>query len=98
MIEFKNEYKSTRSGFQHISKLYLNNELLTVAKCNYINRTWEVYSFQSSMKKAVSQAIESEISQEKIKRGIKRLTKELKENIVNTSTTIQQLREKYKNL
>jgi hypothetical protein len=49
-----NEWKKTRNGFKHESTL-LNNtpfELMKV-KVNYINRTWERFQFESSMKKLV---------------------------------------------
>ncbi len=92
-MEFKNEYKSSRSGFSHISKLYHESgNLLAEAKCNYINRTWEVYPFQSSMRQAVAKAIENEIKQQKYQMGIKRLTKEKLAEIEAYSSTIQQLK------
>lgn len=97
-MEFRNVSKGTRNGFCHITELYLEGELLTTVKCSYLNRTWESYPFQSSMKQAVNKAIESEISAEKTERKIKRLTKELKDDIVNSSTIIQKLKEKYKTL
>ena len=75
-MEFKNEYKSNRNGFSHTSRLYHESgNLLAEAKCNYLNRTWEVYPFQSSMRQAVAKAIENEIKQQKYQMGIKRLTK-----------------------
>ena len=92
-MEFKNEYKSSRSGFSHISKLYHESgNLLAEAKCNYINRTWEVYPFQSSMRQAVAKAIENEIKQQKYQMGIKRLTKEKLAEIEAYSSTIKQLK------
>jgi hypothetical protein len=97
-MEFKNEWKKTRSGFAHITKLFNKGNLLVEVKCNYLNRTWESYRFQSSMKQAVHVAIENEISVEKTERGIKRLTKKLREEIVNESKLIQQLKEVQKSL
>jgi len=92
-MEFKNEYKSSRSGFSHTSRLYHESgNLLAEAKCNYINRTWEVYPFQSSMRQAVAKAIENEIKTQQAQMGIKRLTKEKRAEIEAYSSTIQQLK------
>jgi hypothetical protein len=92
-MEFKNEYKSSRSGFSHTSRLYHESgNLLAEAKCKYINRTWEVYPFQSSMRQAVAKAIENEIKTQQAQAGIKRLTKEKRAEIEAYSSTIQQLK------
>jgi hypothetical protein len=93
-MEFKNEYNSSRSGFSHTSRLYHESgNLLAEAKCNYINRTWEVYPFQSSMRQAVAKAIENEIKTQQAQMGIKRLTKEKRAEIEAYSSTIQQLKD-----
>lgn len=97
-MEIKNEYKSARSGFTHVSKLYRNNALVCEAKCHYINRTWESYPFQSSMKKVVSMAIEKEITEQKRFQGIKRLTQAKRQEIINYSSWINELTTKYKSL
>lgn len=55
---FVNESKGTYNGFKHISKLFKNNYLLNESKVNYINRTWEYYTFQTSMKKCIYELIE----------------------------------------
>ena len=62
-IEFKNSYGSTRSGFYHKTELHIDSEF--ILECNYINRTWESYPYQSVMKDALYNAIESEILREK---------------------------------
>ena len=97
-MEIINEYKSTRSGFNHISKLYRNNALICKATCHYINRTWENYTFQSSMKKVVKMAIEKEIAEQKRFQGIKRLTQANRQEIINYSSWINELTTKYKSL
>ncbi len=97
-MEIINEYKSTRSGFTHVSKLYRNNALVCKAKCFYLNRTWESYPFQSSMKKVLKVAIEKEIAEQKRFQGIKRLTKEKRQEIINYSSWINELTTKYKSL
>ena len=98
-MEFKNEYKSTRSGFSHTSRLYSDTgDLISEATCRYLNRTWESYDFQSSMKAAVLKAIDSEIQKQKNLQGIKRLTQKKRDEIINYSSTIAQLRERYRTL
>jgi hypothetical protein len=96
-MKFKNTYNSSRSGFSHTSELY-NGNLIATAKCNYINRTWEVYPFQSSMRQAVAKAIDNEINSQKYQMGIKRLTKEKQAEIEAYSSIIQQLKTLYKTL
>ena len=97
-IEFINTAKSTRSGFYHKTELYIDSEFILECKCNYLNRTWESYSYQSVMKQALHEAIESEILREKNLKGIKRLTKQLRETIVKESTLIQALTNKINSL
>lgn len=98
-MEFKNTYNSSRNGFSHTSRLYNDNgNLISTAKCNYINRTWEVYPFQSSMRQAVAKAIDNEIKTIKDQIGIKRLTKEKQSEIEAYSSIIQQLKTLYKTL
>lgn len=98
-MEFKNEYKSTRSGFSHITKLYDNEDnLLAVEKRNYLNRTWEVYPFQSSMRGAVTNAINNEIQRQKTLQGIKRLTEKKRAEICSYSSIINQLKTLYQTL
>ena len=97
-IEFINTAKSTRSGFYHKTELYIDSEFILECKCNYLNRTWESYPYQSVMKDALHNAIESEILREKKLKGIKRLTKQLRETIVKESTLIQTLTNKRNSL
>jgi hypothetical protein len=98
-MEFKNEWNKTRSGFSHTSELYdNNNNLLATSKCNYLNRTWESYSFQTSMKDAVHKAIENEIQFQKDLQGIKRLTQQKRDEIINYSSIINELKTLYKTL
>ena len=97
-IEFINTAKSTRNGFYHKTGLYINSEFILECKCNYLNRTWELYPYQSAMKKALYKGIESEILREKNLKGIKRLTKQLRETIVKESTLIQALTNKRNSL
>ena len=97
-IEFINSYGKTRNGFYHKTELYIDSEFILECKCNYLNRTWESYPYQSVMKEALYEAIESEILREKNLKGIKRLTKQLRETIVKESTLIQALTNKRNSL
>jgi hypothetical protein len=54
---FVNDFKSTRSGFNHYAKLFYNATLLSEAKVCYINRTWEEYRYQTVNRRAVERAI-----------------------------------------
>ena len=97
-IEFINTAKSTRGGFYHKTELHIDSEFILECKCNYLNRTWESYPYQSVMKESLYKAIESEILREKNLKGIKRLTKQLRETIVKESTLIQALTNKRNSL
>ena len=97
-IEFINSYGKTRNGFYHKTELYIDSEFILECKCNYLNRTWESYPYQSVMKEALYKAIEIEILREKNLKGIKRLTKQLRETIVKESTLIQALTNKRNSL
>ena len=64
-IVFVNTWRGTRSGFMHETELYINGWAATAAKCHYINRTWERYSYQSVLLQAVHNLQEEEIGREK---------------------------------
>lgn len=54
-FQFVNESYSTRNGFAHKSKLFINGLYEAEATVGYINRTWECYPFQTVMLKVVRQ-------------------------------------------
>lgn len=56
--EFICEWKNTRNGFKHECRLFKNGTFETSATCNYINRTWESYEYQSVMLRAISILLE----------------------------------------
>lgn len=56
-FEFVNESGNTRHGFYHESVLLLNGYQLGKNRCNYLNRTWECYRYQSCMKELVHDLI-----------------------------------------
>lgn len=55
--EFVNESGITRNGFFHKSTLFKNGNEIISSRCNYLNRTWECYKFQTSMKCCVRDLI-----------------------------------------
>ena len=64
-IIFINTWRGTGSGFLHETELYIDGWAATAAKCHYINRTWERYSYQSVMLEAVHKLQEEETEREK---------------------------------
>ena len=64
-VTFINTWKGTRSGFQHETELYIDGRHASAARCYYINRTWERYSYQSVMLQAVHKLQEEETEREK---------------------------------
>ena len=64
-IIFNNSWRGTRSGFKHETELYIDGWQAAEARCYYINRTWERYSYQSVMLEAVHKLQEEEEAREK---------------------------------
>ena len=64
-VTFINTWKGTRSGFQHETELYIDGRHASAARCYYINRTWERYSYQSVMLEAVHKLQEEETARER---------------------------------
>ena len=86
-IEFKNSYRSTRNGFAHDTKMYIDGILEMENSAHYLNRTWESYTFQSVMKQAVYLRIEQEINklvhEYKEANNKQRISKDVKESLTN---------------
>jgi len=82
---FVNTAGNTRNGFYHKSNLFHNDINISEAKCNYLNRTWEAYTYQSAMQQAVSNAI-------------KKVKTEVRELLYANSAKIIELNELYKKL
>lgn len=53
-----NNSGNTRTGFYHESILFLGDNEIERSRCNYLNRTWEYYRFQTSMTSVVRKAKE----------------------------------------
>ena len=64
-ILFLNNWRGTRSGFMHETELHIDGWQAAAARCHYINRTWERYSYQSVMLEAVHKLQEEETEREK---------------------------------
>lgn len=96
-FSFENSFKGTRSGFNHHSNFYDGLQRIGSATCQYLNRTWESYSYQTSMKKSVRNAIDNEHEQliERFKREFSknRTTKQEKQALYDGSERISELNE-----
>ena len=78
--EFVNSSRNTRNGFAHDTRLFKDNYEIGRATCNYINRTWECYRYQTSMQRCINNIVENRynrfIENYKAKNNIKRMTAE----------------------
>jgi hypothetical protein len=100
-----NESKDTRHGFKHVSTLIFYDSAIATESCYYLNRTWECYRYQTSMKAVVNKYLQeikdNIIYYYKQDNNIKRLTKKHKEAIeklFNEDNRITELKEIYKQL
>lgn len=66
-FNFINRSESTYNGFKHTTQLFINNKYIGSYKINYINRTWEFYTYQSVMSKSLNSIIEDRTEQLKEK-------------------------------
>lgn len=77
-IMFINNSRNTRSGFAHDSELFINDCFICKNSVHYLNRTWECYRYQSSMRGCVYNALEelkASLKEEyKAQNGVKRMT------------------------
>ena len=104
---FINTSRGNRSGFVHETELYKGALYLGKNKCQYINRTWERYEYQSVMRGLVYSLVENfkseYIARWKADNGVKRLTakkrEELEKNFSeNKSSLYSELKELYMSL
>ena len=54
------ETKGTRNGFKHEAILLCNGYERGKAKCTYLNRTWESFTYESVLLKLVNDFFENE--------------------------------------
>ena len=76
-IIFLNNSRGCPSGFMHETELFIDGWQASDARCYYINRTWERYTYQSVMLEAVDKLQQRETEREKHifrqQRGIKNI-------------------------
>ena len=48
-VEFVNQWRGTRSGFNHETVMFVDGHRWGENTCHYINRTWECYTYQTVM-------------------------------------------------
>lgn len=53
-------YSNTRNGFKHSATLMINNWTIAAATCNYLNRTWESYTYQTAIFSVIDIAVTNE--------------------------------------
>ena len=58
-VEFVNTSRGNRSGLVHESVMFVDGCKMSESKCQYYNRTWESYCYQSAMQSAVHKLIKS---------------------------------------
>lgn len=65
---------STRNGFRHEVEIKKNGYTIARGICRYINRTWERYTYESAIHKAVENCVLSadKAENEKLKKALKR--------------------------
>lgn len=61
-VEFVNQFRGTRSGFAHDTTLFIDGRKVAEHTCHYLNRTWECYTYQTVMKRAVDEVEDREIA------------------------------------
>jgi len=97
-IEFENSSRSTRSGFAHDTKVFIDGQFEVSTSAHYLNRTWESYTYQSVMKQALHLLIEAE--KEQLKAEYKQQTgkKRVSKDMIFTNERIELLTKKRQEL
>ena len=99
---FHNEMPYCRDGFTHKSTLLRNGNVISEARAHYINRTWEVYQFQTSMRSAVQQEIDLQlrelIDHYKRENGKSRVSQAKKDELAASTPLMSELKELYDSL
>lgn len=94
---FVNEWASTRTGFKHTSTLFINGYEWQKSTCHYTNRTWESYTYQTVMLKAIGELMDKiynrELESYKYTYNVKRMTQKKKKDFESNFND-----EKYNNL
>jgi hypothetical protein len=97
---FVNDCTSNNYGFNHISTLFKGDLEVYKNKVHYINRTWECYTYETSMRGAVNGLIDEKLNRHiaryKEQNGVTRFKKGEKEQVINEfreSDTYKELQE-----
>lgn len=87
----------TSKAWGHRVTMFLNNYEHTTQKIIYQNRTWEKFKYQSCIHKCINQIIAEDstllIEGYKKEHHKQRITQQQKDDIINNSKIIQELRE-----
>jgi len=79
---FVNSFRSNRSGFVHETDLFMGERHIAHNKSQYYNRTWESYTYQSSMRQCVyvgaGEHKQFLIEEYKRKTGVKKMNEQQK--------------------
>ena len=93
---FINAYRKNRSGFTHDCELHIGAQRFD-AHCQYYNRTWECYTYQSVMVESLynyKKWVESILKEDFLnKKGKQRMTPALKEEFESICANNEQLKE-----
>ena len=66
-VEFVNQSTGTRNGFKHVSTCFVDGVEIGTHTSHYLNRTWECYPFQTSMRGVINDKLETHIESLKYK-------------------------------
>lgn len=95
--EIVNSCGGTRNGFKHESTLFHYGNEVENARVCYLNRTWECYNYQTSMREVVEKYIlkikNRIVDDYKYENNITRLTKkhkEIVEKLIAEDSTIKE--------
>ena len=93
---FINAYRKNRNGFVHECELHIGAQVFD-AKCQYYNRTWECYTYQTVMINALynySDYIKAHLKERFLnEKGKQRMSPALKEEFEHLCMNNQQLKD-----
>ena len=94
---FINNFVSNRSGFRHETRLFKNDYEIGKYSCQYYNRTWESYTYQSVMLGCVNSIIEERkrdfVDSYKRENNITRLLKSKREIVEKEFLELEDIKE-----
>lgn len=100
---FVNESKGTSTGFKHTSTLFRKDGYeIENNTCHYLNRTWESYTFQTSMRgciyKLIKEAEKKAIDDYKQRNTIQRMSQKQKEQVLEEYGKVNSLLKDYRKI